>query len=1088
MNTRTGTDWKERYLQSIVKASVIVLLISEATLKAIEDESGYENKLLIEWDIAIERYKTGDLKVVPVFISEAGQDVFNEFRFTDVPPIDCSRSAKEIWSEILGIGGPLVQFSNRLNMEELEERIRNLFMKIDDLVPNKAVATTNTKLIATNADQTSISSIEETNEEQIDGTIRNAEQSVASDTDSEPATYQDIFFGRDDILSTLDAHFADSEADISVLIYGEMGTGKSTVAKNYVERITAVNPNKYDDRILINLESEFEFQRSVVDISKKLEIYQNIRFDKLRNFVFSWFAMYGDWFIVFDNADDPLILKKCLENAPKIAGHILITSRNSHIEEYFPLANNPERLKKEELVGWLNPYSLKFINRRLATGVGHRVAELANGNPLLSEILCSMRTKIEYADYADSIQRIADEVNRIRSTTFVAEGCSAEITLEAIVTFLVDYLRKTEKRDVCLLLGAIGCVSNSNIPEKYLQHYLFKSGNRSEFETALSTIVNLSLVSMNPDSSISVHRSIHSIILRTLSHPEFLEIPFHELEITVLIELCPKINSDTGAYDPESLSDGTTLISHVMKLSSISYEKSEFATLLYHMGAISHYSGYIFACENFFNRSIELNAKIHGTRKHLSVSSALYWLGYIAYGQKEFSTAKKFLSESISLEAKVRGTRKHKSVVTSIKLLAETYYQLRNFDRARILLCECLAFYQETYGTVEDADVASCLYTFGLVEKEQKNYEEARKLISSSLAIEEKLNGTREIPHMLKMIFALGEISYDLNLNKEASELLNECIEMHEKLNGTNEHEQVVEALAMLGCIAKQQNDITESKRCFFKCIKIGKQVYGETGDNAQIAQALHHLGLFALTERSFEEAEKLLRDSISMKVRVYGTREHISVAYTINDLGDNARFQGRYPEAAMLLSESLLIKERILGTRQHETIAVTLLNLGIVAKNQKEYSKAKNLLLEAVEIYEKVHGTRNVREIASALSFYAEVLFLQGSYDESKVILIECIQIREAVSQTRYHFEVVGALFALGNIAYIMMDYDEAKIHYWESLAIYEELYTNPSRNVLSNMATIYTNLSSIARSEGDEDEANSLRLKSHEIKRQIF
>ncbi|KAJ3081725.1 hypothetical protein HK102_002173, partial [Quaeritorhiza haematococci] len=250
-------------------------------------------------------------------------------------------------------------------------------------------------------------------------------------------------------------------------------------------------------------------------------------------------------------------------------------------------------------------------------------------------------------------------------------------------------------------------------------------------------------------------------------------------------------------------------------------------------------------------------------------------------------------------------------------------------------------------------------------------------------------------------------------------------------------------------------------------------------------SKALHNLGRVADSQGDYVKAEELYTESLAIKEKVYGRREHPFVAATLNDLAGVVGSQGDYVKAAQLYTETLAIEENVYGTREHPSVAATLNGLGCVADSQGDYVKAEQLYTETLAIKEKVYGTREHPSVATTLNQLGRVVYSQGDYVKGEQLYTESLAILEKVYGTREHPDVAATLNYLGHVGLSQGDYVKAEQLFSESLAIEEKVYGTREH---PDVATTLNYLGRVADSQGDYVKAEQLLAESLAIKEKVY
>ncbi|KAJ3119788.1 hypothetical protein HK098_005133 [Nowakowskiella sp. JEL0407] len=795
-----GTKWKQCFLDNIGQASLVVLLVSKATIKTFEDSEDPDN-LLLEWDIAVGRYLEGNLKILPVFFLDGDEKDF-DFRGVQLHTTvadGCGRSFKEIWKEISQIQGIKVHFSHVHDMEALDIRISNL-------IP----ITTTTTL-----SQPALPAISES----ID----------------EPR----IFIGREDVLEKLSLWFADTTKGAAVIFFGGPGIGKTTVATHFISICS--DSLKYSHILLVSLVSEYTFQDTVIDCCKTVGIPLDDDFEKNKGAFFNWLKKNKSYLIVVDNADDKDITKKCFGKLSKFSGHVLITSRNPAIDQYIPLGVEINRKNRLEITIWPDEITRRYVNSRLESRLPktdsekdylEKILKFLNGYPLIVEQMCSFMAD----DHGRSFEKYYELLDRRSQQIWDQEPEPAtsryQRTIDATFGIVIRHFQQTGNRAACIVLGAIGCVSNTSIPiDTYLRQYLVKAGIDVEIDSVISTLIKISLLQLDDSGkSVSIHLAIQDVIRRTLDSGEYLDTTFSNFGVTVLDKILPKKNKNR-TFESSTISTGTALLPHIVELYSRSHKHdSELASLLFNAGDFANFIGSYEIAKRLFTLSIEIYSKLNG-RDSQNVASAINYLGDIAKRQGDYAEAKKLYNESLDIKEKVYGTRQHAEIAVTINNLGDIAKRQGDYAEAKKLYNECLDIFEKVYGTRQHANIAVTFNNLGDIAKAQGDYAEAKKLYNESLEIKEKVYGTRQHANIAITINNLGDIAKKQGELDKALKLHLEALVIFKRIYETSHHADIAGIMFYIGETFEAMDDFEKAKLNYEQSLEIFKKVFGVDHD-----------------------------------------------------------------------------------------------------------------------------------------------------------------------------------------------------------------------------------------------------------------
>lgn len=272
---------------------------------------------------------------------------------------------------------------------------------------------------------------------------------------------------------------------------------------------------------------------------------------------------------------------------------------------------------------------------------------------------------------------------------------------------------------------------------------------------------------------------------------------------------------------------------------------------------------------------------------------------------------------------------------------ADAFHQLgmnaekqRRFDEAKSWYIKSLEI-REKYGHY----AASTYDQLGNIAREQRHFEEAEGWYKKSLAIEEKRDneqGAAIANHQM------GVIKEEQGHFEEAEAWYKKALKIWEKL-GDELH--AASTYHQLGSIALRMQRFREAKNCFKKSLEITEKY----GDKHNSALAYHHLGIIAQMQRHFVEAECWYKKAL--EIREEHGNEHYAAA-TCGQLGILAQKLRHFDEAEGWYKKSLAIMEKY-GDKRNAALACH--QLGMIAKEQGDFQQAAIYYLKSLEKFLRV-------------------------------------------------------------------------------------------------------------------------------------
>jgi serine/threonine-protein kinase len=298
-----------------------------------------------------------------------------------------------------------------------------------------------------------------------------------------------------------------------------------------------------------------------------------------------------------------------------------------------------------------------------------------------------------------------------------------------------------------------------------------------------------------------------------------------------------------------------------------------------------------------------------------------------------------------------------------------------------------------------------------------------------------------------------------------------------------------------LGGIYQSLGDLSKADALLRQALERRRALYGP--DNADVAESLVALGLLRAGQAKFEEAERLVRDGLSMSkrhlpandaavgraatalgrvleergsykdaiavleeaARLHSSRQPASadLAATLRELFNTYFYAGDLATAEEVGRRALAMTRQVNGAR-HALVAEDLINLGAVQHERGQYAEAERYYREALSISEGWYGTEHYKT-ASNLTMLGRSLQMQKHYDDAAVVLRRAVAIQERVFGPM-HPRVASAVNDLGAVAQNRGDLDEAEAAFTRMAGIYRTVYGEKHYLIgiaMSNLASVY-------------------------------
>jgi CHAT domain-containing protein/tetratricopeptide (TPR) repeat protein len=165
-----------------------------------------------------------------------------------------------------------------------------------------------------------------------------------------------------------------------------------------------------------------------------------------------------------------------------------------------------------------------------------------------------------------------------------------------------------------------------------------------------------------------------------------------------------------------------------------------------------------------------------------------------------------------------------------------------------------------------------------------------------------------------------------------------------------------LDSYAEMGMVEYRASGYKNAERILLGC---AEQYAEQNAENQTYATVLNVLGLVYKETGDFRKAEKYFNDSMSMRMKLFGS-DNFEVVKSMNNLGTLYRLQGNYLMADRMFREVLDYFER--NSRQDHIYYGTILNnLGMVHHELGDLEKGKEYYEEALKVRKLTSGEDSV-------------------------------------------------------------------------------------------------------------------------------
>ena len=260
------------------------------------------------------------------------------------------------------------------------------------------------------------------------------------------------------------------------------------------------------------------------------------------------------------------------------------------------------------------------------------------------------------------------------------------------------------------------------------------------------------------------------------------------------------------------------------------------------------------------------------------------------------------------------------------------------------------------------------------------------------------------------------------------------------------------------GMVAFKERNFIKAESLYIQAIEEAKK----SKLDAELSATLNNLGLLKTELLQFQEAEKLITESLRLRLEYYGFN-HRYVAQSYNNLARVYESTELMEESIELYIKAIKVYES-LGNRYSMLLARTLINLSTVQLNIGLLDIAQINLVRALALSKKFERDNIVS--LSAMSNLAALFVQKGNYIEAEEIYLRLIKIRKKTEGSKS----ISLARILNNLAVLYKKnckYDLAFPYISEAVNIWDSLQSKDKLN----HAKAYHNQGELYKAQGKYD-----------------
>lgn len=738
-------------------------------------------------------------------------------------------------------------------------------------------------------------------------------------------------------------------------------------------------------------------------------------------------SMDMPWLAIYDNADDPQILKPYL---PKEEGCVLITTRSNLWPETIAIdvfaADEAEALVKKLLQNEdLEAQTLGKELGYLPLGIVQACAYIRNQKISIAEYLKKLRQTIDPLDKNEPI------FGKIAPASIMALW---KISFEALEKSCPEAL---------VLLHSAAYLAPDVIPKAILAKIASPKAFEETLRYALMQSTNLGI-------------TMHRLVQQVLRNSDTLNQKITALQISL-----NGVNQ-TYAFKPEAqtlrdqnkelVGHGEILIKHCDSLSSFPKTmEAPFAYLLRWNADLQGELGQPHVKKELLEKGLPFAQNSYGIGS-ANEADFLNDLGEAWDVLGDAKKAKVYFESSQAINLKVQG-KDHPSVANNLNNLGMACLDLGDIKESIKFFKSARSIFEKHLGK-QDLELANVINNLAVAAKQLGNYPKAIKYYDQALSVAEKGLGP-EHPIVTAILNNLAIAYKEYGKPQKALELFRQVLAIDEKIYG-NKHPSVALDLNNLAETLRELGNSREALELHERAYAIDQETYGT--EHPSIALHLNNIGLTWKDLNELKKSLGFLKSALTINIKFYG-EINARVTDNLNNIGLVLKMLGENQQAVSYHQRALAIDEIIFGKR-HPKVARDLNNLGMAWKDLNHISKANKCLKRAAKISKPIFGKLHPN-LAQDFNNKGSVCLAEGKYEEAIKNYEKALQINEKIYGSA-HIRMVITLSNISSALRYLNKDEEAMKHSERALKIYGQLgNTHPCEATLyNNLATAQTKL----------------------------
>ena len=327
---------------------------------------------------------------------------------------------------------------------------------------------------------------------------------------------------------------------------------------------------------------------------------------------------------------------------------------------------------------------------------------------------------------------------------------------------------------------------------------------------------------------------------------------------------------------------------------------------------------------------------------------------------------------------------------TLMDTLGTVYMGLGLYPQARPLLDKALDTRRRLPGA-DPHELSDVLSHRGDLLALQAEYATGEAAYREAIRIESAKPDDRQSQEALaRSLYGLGTLQAQNEQPAEAVKTLRLALNLQQALYGTNDA-SVARTMKALAFAMDDAGDSKGAIPLMHQAVDLQRSLRGSE-PHPDLAEVLNDMGTLLWRNGDNEGAEKYLRESLAMRIKVFGDR-HPEVANGLHNVAMVVQDKGDLAGAEVLYLLALAMQRALFG-EMHPDVGIALNNLASLQYDRGEKEAAMQNMHEALKIYRKVYPADNAMT-ARALNALGSWLTFSGDLREAEAYVQEGLAMR---------------------------------------------------------------------------------------------